>query len=163
MTISFRVPLIGESHDTTGKGSLPERVVELRSVTGDRLHIELFEMPPAWLWRMFEHVKELLSLPRGWNSYAAAPVTLAAATALLETVRDAMSDRTPFPHISPLSSGGIQVEWHERDLDIEVAIDEGGHSSMWFEDARTGRAGELPLDRSDDRLRGLLVELADRA
>ena len=156
------MPSLDAGNDATGMQSLPRRVIELRSATNEDLLVELFEEPPAWLWRILEQLASLLRLPAGWNSHAAAPVSLMAAATLLDALRATMSDRTPLPHISPLSSGGIQMEWHERDFDVEVAIDKAGHGSLWYEDARTGTEAEISLSHPYDRLRDILVELTSR-
>jgi hypothetical protein len=139
----------------------PARTVDLRSVTGEIVRITVFEEPLGWFWRLVENAKVLLALPPGWNSHAAAAVPARSIVTLLNML-EGLTDATPFPSITPLSSGGIQVEWHESDIEVEAVIDETGEASIWYDDSRAGVQDEFTERESFPRFRELVAELTRR-
>jgi len=70
-----------------------------------------------------DNLDSLRKLPHGWNSYNAAPITEAAITSA-ERLIDML--RTSLPAIVPRSCGGIQIEWHEQGMNVEIEIDADG-------------------------------------
>jgi hypothetical protein len=40
----------------------------------------------------------------------------------LQVQSSIMSESIPIPSIVPVSSGGVQFEWHQNDLDIELYV-----------------------------------------
>lgn len=60
-----------------------------------------------------------------------------------------MRPRTPIPSVVPSSAGGIQLEWHEKDIDLELHISAPYQCEMWFQDRRTNQA-PLALDLTSD-------------
>jgi hypothetical protein len=139
------------------------RIVELRPADGGRLRIEIEGEPPAWFWVLLEQVKSLLALAPGWNSHAAAVVPGRAAATLIEIVGATFDDDTPAPFVTPLASGGLQMEWHEPDLEVEVAIDSTGAAHVWYEDARGSEEGEFTEREHFPRLGLIVAELTRRA
>lgn len=137
----------------------PSRSVTLQSVTGYKLRLDVFEEePPAWFWRLVADANALLKLAPGWNSHNAAPVPPDAAATVLDIVVRALFNGAPYPHITPLSSGGLQIEWHEPDLEIEVAVDRGGVVTVWCNDSQDGTETEFTEDKGAPRL----LDLVDR-
>lgn len=68
-------------------------------------------------------LEELAALPTGWDRYNAVPIypgAIARALALLDAV---MGEGTPAPSVVPLCTGGVQLEWHCRSMDIEVSVE----------------------------------------
>ena len=67
-------------------------------------------------------LSEYTKLPAGWDSYGGEPLRLDTGMFALQVLCDVMSDSTPPPSLVPVSSGGVQCEWHENGLDIELYI-----------------------------------------
>lgn len=139
----------------------PSRSVTLQSVTGYKLRLDVFEEePPPWFWRLVAESNVLLQLPAGWNSHNAAPVPPDAAATALDIVVRALLMGAPYPHITPLSSGGLQIEWHEPDIEIEVAVDGEGIVTVWYDDSQVGTEAEFTDEQGAPRLLELVGRLS---
>ena len=77
-------------------------------------------------------VRRLTKLKPGWDGYHGVPaVQSIAEVADIMTLSNAS--------ISPMSGGGIQLEWHENGYDIEVAIyEDGTMDATWEKRSVTG-------------------------
>jgi hypothetical protein len=73
-----------------------------------------------------------------------------------------MDDDTPEPQIVPTPSGGVQMEWHTRGIDLEIETLGGGRFGAFFEDARTGATWEGDVEVADSRLSDAIRALAER-
>jgi hypothetical protein len=122
-------------------------------------------MPGTWRPEVEVKLAELLALPAGWNSYAAAPIAPEATQRALALLDAAMPFNGQLPSLVPLSSGGVQIEWHVNGLDIEIEVPAPGERvSVYSEDSR-GRWDRdflLGLDDEPRLLRELLAELGRR-
>ena len=158
------VPQHGPASHAVVSEDAPSRSVTLQSVTGYKLRLDVFEdEPPAWFWRLVAEANSLLQLPPGWNSHNAAPVPPDAAATGLDIVVRALLLGAPYPHITPLSSGGLQIAWHEPDLEIEVAVDRAAAVTVWCSESRTGAELEFAEEQGFPRLLGLVGKLAQPA
>lgn len=61
----------------------------------------------------------LAGLTQGWDGHQGHPPTEGALDAARQFLLNAA--------VVPLSDGGLQIEWHRGDLDIEVEISPGGN------------------------------------
>lgn len=91
-----------------------------------------------------ERIAGLLTLPPGWNSYAAKPIAPASAKTAIRLVADLLQPSTPAPGVVPRVRGGIQLEWHLETVDIEIYIDSPDHVSFYAEDTESGESLEAP-------------------
>jgi hypothetical protein len=83
----------------------------------------------------------------------------------MRLLESTMRDDTPAPWVVPLSDGGVQMEWHERGLDIEIGVPPSDESiDVWSNDAHGRWAHEYEVndEQSTGWLRGLLAELSRR-
>ncbi len=117
---------------------------------------------PAWLRTTVRDLKALLALPKGWNSYQAAAIDPGAILAGLDLLAETMPPNAPAPSVLPMSRGGVQLEWHERGVDLEVSIDPDGHIMAAYEDEQ-GAEWEDDLTEHHARLAEVLSDLASRA
>jgi hypothetical protein len=68
------------------------------------------------------HIAALAAMGPDWDTYGGRPLQSGAilhATRLLAAV---LSTDAPAPVIVPTSEGGLQLEWHEGDADLEMEI-----------------------------------------
>jgi hypothetical protein len=78
---------------------------------------------PTWVQPVLDRLSELVALPSDWDSYGALPVDRQSVEMALSVLSAVMSEGAELPWIVPLPSGGLQLEWHRADSDIEIALD----------------------------------------
>lgn len=118
---------------------------------------------PAWLEPTVLSLARLLNLAADWDSYGAPAIEPRTVQATLELLRATMRDDSPAPATVPMSSGGVQVEWHEAGLEIEVRISARGGPWLVHEDLHTGHIQEADLSLDLGPLTRALDELATRS
>lgn len=77
------------------------------------------------LWPIVRELEELITLPRNWNSYGAAPVTITAIDAALRLL-SAVGWTRPLPTVSPTQAGGVQFEWGGDEEGVEIEFGRDG-------------------------------------
>lgn len=86
-----------------------------------------------WQQELVQKIIAMVSQPPGWNSYGAPPLRRDTAMFALEVLNSIMQPRTPIPAV--VQSGiGVQFEWHERGIDLELHITAPYEWEIWFED-----------------------------
>ncbi len=115
----------------------------LRAGDDARITVRLEGDEPPWLHLVLQQMAGLLSLPRGWDSYGAPSVDVTAVAAALKLLAQTMRPQTPPPSVVPTSSGGVQLEWHTRGIDLEIEINRRGKIGASFVDARTAEEWDL--------------------
>lgn len=76
-----------------------------------------------WARDLLAKVDEFGRLSPGWDGAASPSIggeVLEVARQVL--LKAACSDEMPRPHVAPVPGGGIQVEWHLRDTELELEI-----------------------------------------
>ena len=90
---------------------------------------------PAWMASVTERLNKLLSLPKNWDSYGAQPITRDAVDRVVAVLDSLASSSTPTPSVGPTPEGGVQIEWHERGIDLELRSDSDGRLYAFFQNA----------------------------
>lgn len=145
-------------------GTLPEQG-EGRADEGLK-NIRITGKVPSWFGQVEPSIVELLGLHENWDSYGARPIDRRAVLYALEFLLLAMNERIPPPSIIPVNTGAVQIEWHSRDIDLEVEIEPSGHGHVTCEDRRLGDEWEDELEHRaylPGRLVDSLNDLAQRA
>ena len=106
---------------------------------------------------VIERVAELVALPGGWNSYDASPVSATAMHRTLEFLLEHVTPGVDRPDVVPTVRGGLQLEWHNNGLDVEVEIASDGPVSLFMEDTTTGETTEMKLIGNEQRMRRWLT------
>lgn len=79
-----------------------------------------------WLARKLRRLEELGRLEAGWDGAGSRPPDPPALVAAVALVRlfSAWATLRPVcpPQIVPVAGGGLQLEWHEQGLDLEVVV-----------------------------------------
>ena len=117
-----------------GTVTLPPRGLTARS--GDQL---------AWGENVTRRLNYLRALPTGWDGYSGLPLQREIADFAQDLLNRLCTATTPEPDIVPLSSGGLQVEWHVSAVEIELMIDTPGHVKAWIADQRDPAGEEIIL------------------
>lgn len=129
------------------------------------LHVKVYADQPmsSALSTSVEAVADLLSLPKGWNSYAAKPIApqnvVRAIRLLVELL---VVPQTPAPAVVPRVQGGIQFEWHTKSIDVEVYIDSPGEVSFFAEDAESGQSVEGTLPGQEHVLKAWVQRISGK-
>ena len=92
------------------------------------------EAQRQWEVEVVRRVVNLLDMPEGWDSYGATKIKKDAGMFALEILNKVMRPRTPIPQIVPTAAGGIQIEWHEKGIDLEIDILEPYKCELWYRD-----------------------------
>jgi hypothetical protein len=119
---------------------------------------------PALPWSIEVIAKfvELVAMPSGWDGYSARAVERETALFALEILNTTMGPRTPMPHIVPTAEGGIQLEWHEKGIEVELYIAGVYECELWVHDHRTGKEFTRSLTNSFEDLRDPIRQLTLR-
>jgi hypothetical protein len=109
-----------------------------------------YESAPEQKWQItvLSKVLEFTKLAPDWDTYGSPPLKWDAGLFALAVLNQVMLRRTPIPQVVPTPGGGVQVEWHDRQLDIELHVRRPYDCELWVEDQRTGlsRSEELSSD-----------------
>jgi hypothetical protein len=111
---------------------------------------------PPWLPQVIERLERLLSLPEGWNGYSSPAVRQDAATSALRILLALRRGRPDLlPSIVPTHLGGIQLEWHQGDIDLEAEVMPDLSVEIWYVDDQTDAERELRFENLDEAIREL--------
>ena len=114
------------------------------------------EKKPSWIRPTFSKMQELANLHPGWDSHEADSVVADSAFSAVEVLNETMSPDIESPWIVPTARGGIQMEWHKPQVDLEIEIDPNGMASVFYVNEQDGEQIEEPLDAA--QVRSLLDE-----
>jgi hypothetical protein len=94
-------------------------------------------------------LEEFVRYPEGWDSYQASPLRTDTANFALNVLSTIMQKQTPMPHVIP-TSAGVQLEWHEKDIDLELHITAPFECQVWFHDHRRPEVPETSASLTND-------------
>lgn len=106
-------------------------------------------------------VSRLLSLKAGWDGPSSAAISthsVALAERILEVALSS-SANPKMPFVVPSPDGGIQLEWHRTDIELEISISPDGALSALVELTRD----ELEVEKSGVEALDLFLRWAPRA
>lgn len=113
----------------------------------------------AWIPVVAAQLRALEKMPQGWDGYYADPIPPSAITNAAEFMRAMLGASAPAPQIVPLSNGRLQLEWHDKGIDLEIEVLAPNKVYASFVD-RTG--GQPDVDREfDTNLRGVAEMLRE--
>jgi hypothetical protein len=97
---------------------------------------EAFNAEPERKWQteVQNHLLNYAKLGQGWDTYNAPPIGWDAGLFALSILNDFMRPRTPVPQVVPSTAGGVQLEWHQKGVDLEIHITAPYHCELWFKD-----------------------------
>ncbi|MEK7996278.1 MAG: hypothetical protein AAB403_20960 [Planctomycetota bacterium] len=102
---------------------------------------------PKWQASVLMKVTELLSLRPGWDSYSAPVLKHDAAMFAMIVLQNVMKPGTPEPSVVPSSTGGVQLEWHVKDIDLEIHVLAPYQGEIWWCDRATGHESSVQLSK----------------
>lgn len=99
-----------------------------------------------WFRQTIVELVRLLGLPKDWNSdnpRQIEPKSIEKILTVLLTILD--SDSTP-PAVVPTSRGGVQVEWHQNGIDLEIEALSSGKLEFFVSGPEGDKEGTIEGD-----------------
>jgi hypothetical protein len=172
-TLTDRSNEISGTWGTSGSGSefsdreisspRPNVKVTLKAQTGDSVRtIELVlkvSQVPRWLKPTLERAASLLLLPFSWDNDGAQSIGQMSIQLAVNSLLKFMSEFSALPQWTPSRSGGVQLDWHESAIDLEIIFEpfEADCGYARLSDQQTGDFWEGRVDRRLDDLRAVLA------
>jgi hypothetical protein len=99
-------------------------VVELWFHSGNmvrRVDLRIANLPaPSWLEPTLSNCAHLLMLPFGWDGDQAPAVEIGAMQSAFDALCSFMAESSSAPQWTPTRNGGVQLDWHENAIDLEI-------------------------------------------
>jgi hypothetical protein len=129
--------------------------------TGDGRNLQ-FSLPstelPNWFVPAVQQIARLVSLPFDWDREGSPCVQTQSIESAINTLYSVMSPYSAPPQWTPTRGGGVQLDWHENGVDLEVEFPSaGGEAYAVFSDRLGVEAdwdGSVSLH--SESIRGLL-------
>jgi hypothetical protein len=116
---------------------------------------------PPWQNSVVNTLCRFLELPVGWDSYNGRPLRHDTGMFTLQLLNSVLLASTPAPHIVPIANGGVQAEWHQNHLDVELYISAPYACELTVIDHLQNTSETVSLTTNFDRLSAALKTLVD--
>ncbi len=110
---------------------------------------------------LVERIGNLSQLPLDWDSYGAARIQPPAVWQAVRLLSEIMANDVPPPSIVPTSDGGLQLEWHQEEADLEMDVRPDLRVDIFLKMPKD-QTWEGPLANSRWRLQAFLQQIAER-
>ncbi|MGB8478385.1 MAG: hypothetical protein WCE63_06045 [Acidobacteriaceae bacterium] len=114
---------------------------------------------PAWVEPTISAFVGIQKLSENWDSYGGKRINRDSINQSLRTLAMIMKTDSPAPSVVPLGDGGIQIEWHRRQQDLEIVFSADEAPQFYYQNRATGKLDEGSADEIG-KLIGLLRNLA---
>jgi hypothetical protein len=116
---------------------------------------------PPWLERARTDAEAILKLKSNWDTYGAEPIDRHITIASLILLSKVMQEGIPAPSIVPVSTGGIQVEWHKDGKHFEVEFLSAARVNYYFQDDKNHQ--EIENEGTVSELESEIYDLLQQA
>lgn len=119
---------------------------------------------PTWIEPVLKQVGYLLTLQPNWDNDGAPSINPGAVQKALNALLLFMQDASPIPQLTPTRDGGVQLDWNEAGIALEIAFEpeeEGYAVFSDLSDSSTDWDGSI-LSKSGELTR-LFFERLNRA
>jgi len=114
---------------------------------------------PSWFDPLMQGFVDLLTLAPNWNSYGAGKIVQKVVQEAMNFVAGLLGTSSPAPRIVPLSSGGLQIEWHRQGIDLEIVFDRDGQPFFYYRNRVSGEESEHTLPQESVLLKSVIGKL----
>lgn len=108
--------------------------------------------PQRWVNQVVGRLEHLVNLAAGWNGYGSPSIDPDVARAALKVLVSLDRGEDLLPSIVPTQQGGLQLEWHYGDVDLELEINRDGSVELWYLDEATDTEREDSLTSVEDAI-----------
>lgn len=77
---------------------------------------------PEWVKPTISAISSIQSLSENWDSYGGKKTSDDLIKLALSVLTQIMSVNAPVPAVVPLGDGGLQLEWHRKQQDLEIVF-----------------------------------------
>jgi hypothetical protein len=146
---------------TSQPSSLSPGWIVLSIESGNKRREVFFAIPnlpgPRWLEPSIRRAATLLSLPQNWDHQGAPPIDHKTVQIALDSLSLFMCPNGSLPQWTPTQRAGVQLDWHENGVDLEIAFEPGEPAGYAvFSDLETPEnEWDGPVEKHLDRLRGI--------
>ena len=98
-----------------------------------------------WLPTVVTRLRTLAQLEEGWDGRNARRISPANLDIAMRLLRAVMRTDTPIPELVPTVRGGLQIEWHVQDVDVELEILSAARYVLSLEDRANDNEFDLEL------------------
>lgn len=137
---SWRVPPRDTPNAASRSPRTAERATETAVLTNPK--------SDSWQLDVRRKLKELVELQDGWDGHGGVAVKPEIAQFALQLLIETMPENVAGPQLVPMSYGGLQLEWYENDIELEIEIEAPNRISMLCENIKTG--DEIETEMSTD-------------
>ncbi|HUY37003.1 MAG TPA: hypothetical protein VMV69_30070 [Pirellulales bacterium] len=114
-----------------------------------------------WVRPTVQGLARLVTLGPNWDSYGAPPIDVSRIQAAVDLLRAIMRPETPAPAVLATSSGGLQFEWHENGVDLEIEAGASRDFHVSFEDHHRGEVWEGDVSTDTNGVARCIAWLSD--
>jgi hypothetical protein len=93
---------------------------------------------PDWVEPTINAFVGIQNLTDNWNSYGGKAVNRDLINQSLVILGAVMQFDSPAPSVVPLGDGGLQIEWHRRQQDLEIAFTADDSPQFFYRNRATG-------------------------
>ena len=129
-----------------------EKWAEVLLLRNGSLVVSDSQEKPPWVESAFLKIQELLYLEAGWDGYDGKSVIGDTARKAVVMLFELMSSGTKTPWIVPTVHGGLQMEWHKSQVDLEIEIKPDTTASVFYVNEQDGKQLNEPFDAAKVRL-----------
>lgn len=93
---------------------------------------------PAWVEPTMSAFIGVEMLPDNWDSYGARKINRDLISQSLSVLEQIMQATSPAPSVVPLGDGGLQLEWHRKQQDLEIVFPSDDSPQFFYQNRATG-------------------------
>jgi len=114
---------------------------------------------PVWFMAVLQGFASLATLKEGWDGYGAAKIDRATINRALAAIEELVPQEAPAPSIVPIHNGGLQIEWHRNQRDLEIEFSPNGAVEFYYFNEITGQELEGPVGSAFANVRDYLGQI----
>jgi hypothetical protein len=93
---------------------------------------------PTWVRPAISAIVSVQTLPENWDSYGGKKINRGLISQSLSVLGLIMDATSPPPSVVPLGDGGIQLEWHRKQQDLEITFPADDLPQFFYHNRATG-------------------------
>ena len=114
---------------------------------------------PNWFDPLVQGFVDALALPPNWDSYNAVAIDSKTVHDAINFIETVLAPTSPAPRVMPLASGGVQLEWHRKGIDLEVIFDPAEEPLFFCKNRVNGEESEHELPKHSSLLASIIASL----